>query len=487
MAADAALAVYRFAIEDLYRQQEHVLDEQGERLLSLAEPVQRRAARRVLGAVDRRHEVPDRHAADGQRATLTYGQYRAIAGDEPPPGGSRAAFRAFHETYAANANTYAALYNGVLQRDWFQAQARGYTTTLEAALHGNNIPTSVVENLVETTRRGRRAAAPLPPPPEAGARPRPLPRVRRLDPAGGVRPHVRLPRTCSSGSSDVGRAARPRLPAADAARPSAGGGSTSTRTRASAAAPTRRRSTACTRTCCSTTTTRSTPCSRWRTRWATRCTRCWPHAHQPFVYAGYTIFVAEVPSTLSEALFLDQHARAGDRPAGARRAAAARHRRHRRHLLHAGDVRRLRAAGPPPGRAGTSRSRPTRSGDSTVDLLEAYYGDAVDYDDLSRVTWARIPHFFARRTTSISTPPATPRRRSSSRGSRRARRTDRRAAVERYLTMLQAGGSDYPMTLLERAGVDLRRPEPVQAVVDQLDRRVSQLEEEIDRLGAPQA
>ena len=29
------------------------------------------------------------------------------------------------------------------------------------------------------------------------------------------------------------------------------------------------------------------------------------HAHQPFVYADYTIFVAEVPSTLSEALFLD--------------------------------------------------------------------------------------------------------------------------------------------------------------------------------------
>jgi hypothetical protein len=29
------------------------------------------------------------------------------------------------------------------------------------------------------------------------------------------------------------------------------------------------------------------------------------HEAQPFVYAGYTIFVAEVPSTLSEALFLD--------------------------------------------------------------------------------------------------------------------------------------------------------------------------------------
>src|SRR4029453_3415690 len=29
------------------------------------------------------------------------------------------------------------------------------------------------------------------------------------------------------------------------------------------------------------------------------------HRSQPFVYAGYTIFVAEVPSTLNEALFLD--------------------------------------------------------------------------------------------------------------------------------------------------------------------------------------
>src|SRR6266446_9913938 len=36
MAASPALAVYRFAVEDLYRQQEHVLDDKGERLLSLS-------------------------------------------------------------------------------------------------------------------------------------------------------------------------------------------------------------------------------------------------------------------------------------------------------------------------------------------------------------------------------------------------------------------------------------------------------------------
>src|SRR5213075_148327 len=65
-----------------------------------------------------------------------------------------ASFAAYHQVFAANVNTYAALYNGVLQRDWFQSQSRGYKTTLDAALHGNNIPPAVVENLIETTKGG---------------------------------------------------------------------------------------------------------------------------------------------------------------------------------------------------------------------------------------------------------------------------------------------------------------------------------------------
>jgi oligoendopeptidase F len=44
------------------------------------------------------------------------------------------------------------------------------------------------------------------------------------------------------------------------------------------------------------------------------------------------------------------------------------------------------------------------------------------------------------------------------------------------LTLLKAGGSDHPMTLLKNAGVDLSQPETVQAVVEQLDVLVTQLE-----------
>ena len=45
------------------------------------------------------------------------------------------------------------------------------------------------------------------------------------------------------------------------------------------------------------------------------------------------------------------------------------------------------------------------------------------------------------------------------------------------MALLSAGASDHPMTLLKNAGVDLSQPETVRAVVDQLDRLVTRLEE----------
>ena len=119
------------------------------------------------------------------------------------------------------------------------------------------------------------------------------------------------------------------------------------------------------------------------------------HQSQPFVYAGYTIFVAEVPSTLSEALFLDLMLERARSPRGARRAAAARHRQHRQHVLYAGDVRRLRAAGAPARRAGPAGDRRHAERASTRGCCATTTATCIDEEELSRVTWARIPHFFS--------------------------------------------------------------------------------------------
>ena len=56
------------------------------------------------------------------------------------------------------------------------------------------------------------------------------------------------------------------------------------------------------------------------------------------------------------------------------------------------------------------------------------------------------------------------------------------ATRARYLTLLKSGGNDYPMEQLKKAGVDLTQPENFQAVVNQLDTLVSQLEKELAKL-----
>ena len=52
------------------------------------------------------------------------------------------------------------------------------------------------------------------------------------------------------------------------------------------------------------------------------------------------------------------------------------------------------------------------------------------------------------------------------------------------MTLLRAGGNDYPMEQLKKAGVDLSRPDTVGAVVDQLDDLVTRLESELAKLKA---
>jgi oligoendopeptidase F len=106
----------------------------------------------------------------------------------------------------------------------------------------------------------------------------------------------------------------------------------------------------------------------------------------------------------------------------------------------------------------------------------------MTYDDSAQITWARVPHFFGTpyyvyqyATCYASSAQLIQRITSGS-------VEERRQGVESFLDLLRAGGSDYPLNLLKRAGVDLSTPAPAEAVVKQLDRRVSQLEQEIERL-----
>ena len=120
--ANRELAVYRFAIESLFHEQEHVLDEPGERLMSYAGRFNSVPHDSYSALTTADVKFPSIVLSDGSKVTLTYGQYRALLETNRNQDDRANAYRTFHQTFADNQNTFAALYNGVLQRDWFHAR-----------------------------------------------------------------------------------------------------------------------------------------------------------------------------------------------------------------------------------------------------------------------------------------------------------------------------------------------------------------------------
>src|SRR5690606_3076662 len=106
------LAVYRFMIENLFRQQAHVLDERGEHLLSLASQLTRvpDEAYEALSTADMR--FPTITLSDGSEVQVTYPRYRALLATNRVQADRAKAFEAHHGAYEATINTYASLYAG---------------------------------------------------------------------------------------------------------------------------------------------------------------------------------------------------------------------------------------------------------------------------------------------------------------------------------------------------------------------------------------
>jgi oligoendopeptidase F len=96
----------------------------------------------------------------------------------------------------------------------------------------------------------------------------------------------------------------------------------------------------------------------------------------------------------SEAALLDLMLdRARTRPSAP--SAAARDRGHYRHVLYPGAVCRLRAAGPSSGRTRPAGHRGCAEHPLRVPPIASTNGDVIDEEEISRVTWSRIPHFFS--------------------------------------------------------------------------------------------
>jgi oligoendopeptidase F len=179
---------------------------------------------------------------------------------------------------------------------------------------------------------------------------------------------------------------------------------------------------------------------------------------QPYSLAGYTIFVAEVASTVNEILltrylldhaddalkkyvlnhYLDQF-----RTTVLRQTMFAEFER----ISHA-----MAEAGEPLTREALSAKY--------AELNRLYYGDGIQTCDTIAIEWARIPHFYNafyvyKYATGFSSAVAI------ATGIYEGKPGVRDA----YFEFLKSGGSDYPLSLLKKAGVDFAGGAPVKAAM----------------------
>ena len=205
---------------------------------------------------------------------------------------------------------------------------------------------------------------------------------------------------------------------------------------------------------------------------------------QPYATSGYPIFVAEVASTLNENLLV--HYLLGKTKDDPTRLAllgnyleSLRTTLFRQTQFAEFELAIHQAAERDEPLTGEGLSR------RYLDLVRAYYGHEhglTQVDDLLAIEWAYIPHFYGnfyvyQYATSMiaSTALATAIREDQARGSTAAR--------DRYLRLLEAGGSKYPIDLLKAAGVDPTTSVPFDAAMKEMNTVMDEMEDIIARQG----
>ncbi len=147
MQEDDGLKIYAHMFNDLFREQEHMLSEREEALLAGAGEIAAGPTLifEMLTEADLTYgTVTD---TDGQEVELSHGRYQRFI-QSPDRRLRSEAFHKFLGTYHNFRNTIATCYSTEVKKSIFYAKARKYGSALEAALSPDNIPVSVYEGLV---------------------------------------------------------------------------------------------------------------------------------------------------------------------------------------------------------------------------------------------------------------------------------------------------------------------------------------------------
>jgi oligoendopeptidase F len=192
--------------------------------------------------------------------------------------------------------------------------------------------------------------------------------------------------------------------------------------------------------------------------------------NQPYTYANYTIFLAEVASTFNESLLLDYLISKSESKEEKLfllekylNNITATFYRQTMFAEFEMDVYDL-----------------TEKGEALThdllcnkyrDIYQKYWGPAMVIDKEEEFTWARVPHFYYnfyvyQYATGFAASEVLANK----------VKNEMKPAVDRYLQFLKSGSSDYSINILKNAGVDMNSPEPVLATTKKMDQLLDEVE-----------
>lgn len=195
-------------------------------------------------------------------------------------------------------------------------------------------------------------------------------------------------------------------------------------------------------------------------------------SNQPYLYSSYKIFVAEVASTLNELLLINYLLENSNS------------KEERIYLLNyyleqfRTTVYRqtMFAEFEKITHEKVENKEPLTADEFTsiyYDLNKKYYGKSAVVDEQIGLEWARIPHFYSnfyvyKYATGFSAASALSQQILQ----------EGQSAVDRYIEFLKSGGSEYPLTQLKNAGVDMEKKEAVDKALEVFSDLVEKLEKE---------
>lgn len=148
---DPLLQEYRFQLEDIFRLKEHTLTADKEELVALSAKALQTPYKAFSAINDADFSFGEVLDSKGEKSTLTHATY-GIYQRSHDRTLRKNSFLALHGKYRDYSNTLTELLNGISQGHYFQAKARNYPTCLDAALYPLNIDTSVYHSLIAAVR-----------------------------------------------------------------------------------------------------------------------------------------------------------------------------------------------------------------------------------------------------------------------------------------------------------------------------------------------